>query len=168
MPCVACGRAEVSRNRRSVRYVSGSGVKVAGALHGADDAWRPAMKRRNSSQRGEVMNEHESHLSDRELIMAMDGELRPREAHRAEAHLEACWTCRSRKTELERAIADFVHLRQEFRLPKADGSRTMLKARLADAARSHPPPGWQVAVARKLRWPAAATACALLMIWTVT
>src|SRR5215469_9087748 len=103
MPCVAGGRAEVSRNRRSVGYVSGRGFKVAGALLGADYTWRPAMKRRDSSQEVKFMKEHESHLSDSELIMAMDGELPPRDAQRAGAHLEACWTCRSRKTELERA-----------------------------------------------------------------
>jgi hypothetical protein len=113
------------------------------------------------------MKKHESHLSDRELIMAMDGELRPREAHHAGAHLEACWTCRSRKTELERAIADFVHLREELQLPPADGPRALLKARLADAARSHPPSWWQLATLRRLSWPAAGTACALLMVWVV-
>jgi len=113
------------------------------------------------------MKEHESHLSDRELIMAMDGELPPRDAPRAGAHLEACWTCRSRKTELERAIGDFVHLRrQEFRLPAADGPRAMLKARLADAARSQRVSLWRPVALRRRIWPAAAIACALLVVWT--
>jgi hypothetical protein len=114
------------------------------------------------------MKEHE-HLSDRELIMAMDGELPARDAHRVEAHLEACWTCRSRKTDLEQSIADFVRLhRQEFRLPPADGPRAMLKARLAavaEVARSSRAPWWEPAALRKRGWPVAAAACALLMIW---
>jgi anti-sigma factor RsiW len=111
------------------------------------------------------MKEH-AHLSDRELIMAMDGELPARDAYRVDGHLEACWTCRSRKSELERSIADFVRFhQQEFRLPPADGPRAMLKARLAEAARSSRPRRWGGVALRKRDWPAAAAACALLMIW---
>jgi hypothetical protein len=114
------------------------------------------------------MKEHESHLSDRELIMAMDGELPLRDAHRAGAHLEACWTCRSRKTELERTIADFVYLRRhEFLLPPANGPRARLKARLADAARSQRASWRQPVTLRRRSWPAATIACALLMVWIV-
>jgi anti-sigma factor RsiW len=113
------------------------------------------------------MNEQQGHLSDGELIMAMDGELAPRDAHRVRTHLEACWTCRSRRTELERAIADFVHSRgHEFRLPPADGPRAMLKARLAEAQSSRVS-WWQLTAFRTGSWRAAAILCVLLTVWIV-
>src|SRR5262249_42474770 len=111
------------------------------------------------------MKEHESHLSDRELIMAMDGELRPNDANRVESHLEACWTCRSRKADLEQAIVDFVHLHQtslDSGLPSSDGPRAMLKARLAEMAESRPSPWWQPMKLGRSGWLAAAT-CGLLL-----
>jgi len=114
------------------------------------------------------MKEQQAHLSDRELIMAMDGELVPRDAHRVQTHLESCWTCRSRKTELERAITDFVALhRREFRSAAIDGPRAMLKARLADAAQSRQLPWWQLIVFRTSSWRAAVAVCALLAVWIV-
>jgi hypothetical protein len=111
------------------------------------------------------MKEQESHLSDREMIMALDGELDPRAAKRVEAHLAACWTCRSRKTELERAIADFVHLHRTGpeSLPSSEGPRAMLKARLADIAQSQPSSWWRPTNIRRQGWPAAA-ACGLLIL----
>jgi hypothetical protein len=114
------------------------------------------------------MEEQQAHLSDRELIMAMDGELAPRDANRVHAHLEACWTCRSRKTELERAIIDFVGLRHhDLPLPPADGPRAMLKALLADAAQSSHVSRWQLIAFRSSSWRAAAILCALLTVWIV-
>jgi anti-sigma factor RsiW len=105
------------------------------------------------------MKEHESRLSDRELIMAMDGELRPSDADRVESHLEACWTCRSRKRDLEQAIADFVHLhriRTVPRLPPSAGPRAMLEARLAELAQASPSRWRQPANMRRLSWVTAA------------
>ena len=116
------------------------------------------------------MKEHELHLSDRELIMAMDGELRPSDANRVESHLEACWTCRSRKTEMEQAIVDFVHLHQagrDPRLPRSDGPRAMLKARLAEMAQSRQSPWWQSTNTRRRGW-LAASACGLLIALIVS
>ena len=105
------------------------------------------------------MKEHESHLSDRELIMAMDGELAKRDRKRVESHLESCWSCRSRRQDLERAIADFVHLhrsRPGLQLPPSAGPRAMLKARLAELAQAHRSPWRQPANLRRLTWVAAA------------
>jgi hypothetical protein len=110
------------------------------------------------------MKEQQAHLSDRELIMALDGELASRDAHRVDTHLQACWTCRSRTTELERAIADFVHLRRhDQQLPSAEGPRAMLKARLAEVAQARRVPWWQVVDLRRSSWTAAATVCAMLI-----
>jgi hypothetical protein len=108
-----------------------------------------------------------SHLSDRELLMALDGELTPRDSSRVEAHLTGCWTCRSRKLELERAIADFVHLQQENlsrQLPPREGPRALLKAHLAQMARTQSLSWWQAPVARRAAWIAAA-ACGLTLVW---
>ena len=38
----------------------------------------------------------EFHLSDQELLMAVDGELSARDAERAKSHMAACWACRAR------------------------------------------------------------------------
>ena len=105
------------------------------------------------------MKEHESHLSDRELIMAMDGELARQDINRVESHLEACWSCRSRRQDLERAIADFVHLhrsRPELQLPPSAGPRAILKARLAELAQARPSLWHQSANMLRRSWVAAA------------
>jgi anti-sigma factor RsiW len=39
----------------------------------------------------------EFHLADQELLMALDGELPPKETSRVESHLATCWACRVRK-----------------------------------------------------------------------
>jgi hypothetical protein len=113
------------------------------------------------------MKEHESHLSDRELIMAMDGELAKHDMKRVESHLESCWSCRSRRQDLERAIADFVHLhrsRPELQLPPSAGSRAMLKARLAELAQARPSPWRQPANMQRRSWVAAAFALLVVAI----
>lgn len=105
------------------------------------------------------MKELESHLSDRELIMAMDGELAKRDMRRVESHLVSCWSCRSRRQELDRAIVDFVQLHRthpERQLPPSAGPRAMLKARLAELAQARPSP-WREPVDKWSRaWVAAA------------
>jgi anti-sigma factor RsiW len=126
------------------------------------------MKGRDRNKEVNLMKEQQGHLCDRDLIMALDGELSARDAHRVDTHLKACWTCRSRKTELERAIADFVQLRrEEFRIPPSDGPRAMLKARLAEAARSSPTSWWREIDLRIRGWRAAAIFCAALLIYVL-
>jgi hypothetical protein len=84
------------------------------------------------------MSGHDKHISDQELIQAADGELSRRRALLVHAHLEACWTCRSRRVEIERTIADFVHAHGmgNPELPPIEGPRALLRARLAEAAAS--------------------------------
>ena len=94
------------------------------------------------------MLSEESHLSDQEVLLAVDGELTPHEAERVESHLGACWTCRVRKQEIETAIGEFVRFqRQSFdsRIPSSDGPRALLKAQLAQQAEAER--------ASQLRWP---------------
>jgi hypothetical protein len=79
----------------------------------------------------------EFHLSDKQLLMAVDGELSASDAALVESHIAACWSCRTRKQEIEAAIGEFVRAhRREFdvQIPSADGPRALLKARLAEKA----------------------------------
>jgi hypothetical protein len=74
------------------------------------------------------------HLSDQDLLRAVDGELSRRRAKQARTHLAACCLCRSRLVELETTMRDFVSLRREMldpHLPSAAGAPALLKARLA-------------------------------------
>jgi hypothetical protein len=79
----------------------------------------------------------DNHLSDQDLLLAADGELSERTAERVQAHLAACWGCRARKQEMERAIEKFVHEyggSLDAQIPSADGPRALLKAQLARLA----------------------------------
>lgn len=74
------------------------------------------------------------HLSDQQLLLDVDGELSGHDKKCVEQHLSACWKCRARRQQLEKAISDFV-LSQEREfdsaLPPLAGPRALLKARLA-------------------------------------
>ena len=94
------------------------------------------------------MLSEESHLSDQELLLAVDGELSPHEAERVDSHLAACWACRVRKQEIETAIGEFVRFqRQNFdlRIPSSNGPRALLIAQLAQQAEAER--------VSRLRWP---------------
>ena len=81
------------------------------------------------------MQNESIHVSDRDLLLAADGELGAGRAAEVRTHLEACWTCRARMKDLEDSIADFVHThRRRFdgQLPPVDGPRAMLRARMAE------------------------------------
>lgn len=77
------------------------------------------------------------HLSDRDLIMAADGELPARRRTEVLAHLDACWSCRERMQSVAAGIGEFVRARNRElndRLPPAAGPRALLRARLGEAA----------------------------------
>jgi hypothetical protein len=77
------------------------------------------------------------HLSDEDILLAMDGEGSRSHAKQVRAHLTACGVCRSRQAELEQTIGDFISLRRETlerELPSPAGPLALLKARLAEAA----------------------------------
>ena len=83
------------------------------------------------------MSRESFHVSDQELLLVLDGEGSRRHAKRVQAHLTACWSCRSRLAELEDTIGEFVSLHRrnlDPQLPAATGSRALLTARLAEAA----------------------------------
>lgn len=91
------------------------------------------------------MSREDTHISDQDLIRSLDGELTGREASRVQGHLEACWTCRARQSELNRTIENFVAASHrlesppESRLPEIDGPRALLRARLREIAAAETP-----------------------------
>lgn len=79
------------------------------------------------------MKHEDSHPSQQQLLLHLEGELSGHDEELVRAHLEACWQCRAQRQELENAIADFVRVHQrefEAQSPSADGPRALLKARL--------------------------------------
>jgi hypothetical protein len=92
------------------------------------------------------MPNHEAHMTDRELLLAADGELSARRAAEVREHLAACWACRARMHEIDHTIAEFVRAHQDsVAVPPADGPRALLRARLAQAAAGGP--SWREKVA---------------------
>lgn len=80
-----------------------------------------------------------THISDQELLLAVDGELSNRRAAQIRAHLEACWDCRARMAELEKAITVFARAHRtdlDPQLPPIDGPRALLRTQLAALASS--------------------------------
>jgi len=118
------------------------------------------------------MLSQDSHVADELLLMELEGELSPRVAKSVRTHIEACWRCRARRQELERSIADFIHLHQrelDGQLPPAAGPRAMLKARLAQLPVSAPERPWQwfVGWGRLVRVAAVSVSVLLAIGWIV-
>jgi hypothetical protein len=87
------------------------------------------------------MKQADSHLSDRQLLLDIDGELSKHDERLARTHLAACWQCRTRRQELQGAITDFVRVYQrelDPKLPPIDGPRALLRARLSDLSAKAP------------------------------
>jgi hypothetical protein len=80
----------------------------------------------------------DEHLTDHDIILLMDGELRSEAASGlkegdAREHLDACWSCRSRMAEIQGTITDFVrsyHDNLNAQLPPPAGPRALLRAQL--------------------------------------
>lgn len=91
------------------------------------------------------MSNKNIHVSDEDILLLADGELASHRASQVRAHLESCWGCRTRMSEMEGTIADFVrthHCSLDPQLPSDAGSRALLKARLAEAAGTRPGTSW--------------------------
>lgn len=87
-----------------------------------------------------------NHPSDEDLLLLNDGELSSARSAEVRKHLEACWNCRTRVKEMEGAIADFIYVQRDElsrELPPFDGSRALLRARLAQSAAEAQKPGWR-------------------------
>jgi hypothetical protein len=57
------------------------------------------------------------HLTDKQLLFYVDGELSPGEGARVRTHLEACWTCRAKLDDLQASIKKIVDFRDQVLLP---------------------------------------------------
>jgi hypothetical protein len=105
------------------------------------------------------MTDRHDHLSDQTLLLAADGELSTAAQARVAAHVAACWTCRTRRQEIETAVGEFM---REYRrtldpsLPSAEGPRALLKLRLKQLAQERRGP--RFAGPLKLSWAAAVVA----------
>src|ERR1700723_2406586 len=85
------------------------------------------------------------HVSDQEMLLAVDGELSTRRAADVRAHLAACWGCRARMAEIEATIADFAQPHRQPldpQLPPIVGPRALLRARLAESASKREVGSW--------------------------
>jgi hypothetical protein len=74
-----------------------------------------------------------SHLSDHDLLLAADGELPARRRNEVTAHLQACWSCRTRMAEVEKNIGNFMggyHALLDGELPPGSNSGALLRGRL--------------------------------------
>ena len=68
----------------------------------------------------------EAHLTEEVLVRFLDGELDKRANEIAARHLDACWTCRSKREQLRQAMDRFVQMEEA----------------LIDASITAPPSGW--------------------------
>src|SRR5580658_7203924 len=111
------------------------------------------------------MKVEDSHLSDQQLLLDIETELTTHDEKLVHGHLETCWKCRTRRQELESAIADFVRAQQqEFdsKIPPAAGPRALLKAQLAQLSVSDPNGGR--GLDRRFAWALAGTICGLVAL----
>jgi anti-sigma factor RsiW len=89
------------------------------------------------------MDFENAHISDEDLLLAIDGELPGEEAAQVAAHLEQCWACRVRRQKIESAIAVFMKVHERNlspELPAASGPRALLRAQLARMPARMPAP----------------------------
>lgn len=73
------------------------------------------------------------HLSDEDVLLFLDGELALAARASVQKHLEDCWECRARSTELQNTITNFIRLRRDRfagAFPPIDGPRALLRAQL--------------------------------------
>jgi len=108
----------------------------------------------------------DSHLSDQQLLLYVEGELSARDEKQLRTHLEACWKCRARRQEIEGAMAGFIRVHeseQNLELPPIAGPRALLKAHLAQLSAAAPKHAslW-FPLPRGFAWTLAAAACGLL------
>lgn len=107
---------------------------------------KPSENRSNSSAENKKSNQN-PHLSDEQLLLALDGELSPHEAAQVEVHVASCWACRARREQIEKAIGDVVEYRDQLIQPCFSVS-TVGRSRFVNqleqlAARIGQPPLWK-------------------------
>jgi hypothetical protein len=81
----------------------------------------------------------QNHVSDTDLVMAIDGELPVWRQREVGEHVRACWQCRARRAQYERSIEEFITWHTGLPVPPADGPRALFRARLAEASQRAKP-----------------------------
>ena len=66
-----------------------------------------------------------AHLAEEDLLLFLDGEMKPWKAEKVRRHLESCWTCRVQRQKIEQTISSYVQA-----LEAAEG-------------KAEPPKGWR-------------------------
>jgi anti-sigma factor RsiW len=92
------------------------------------------------------VQKEDGHLSDQELLLAADGELRTRRGAYDCAHLARCEVCRSRMAEIEGVIADCARIYAgtfDPKLSSVDGPRALLRAQLAELGAKSEAGSWR-------------------------
>jgi hypothetical protein len=113
-----------------------------------------------------------SHLSDREMLLAADGEFSERRRARVQAHLASCAICSGRLAKMERTLAEAARILQHEtvqELPSASAPRALLQARLAQSSaprRQSPWPQLHLYLLATPQW-AAITAALLIAAFSV-
>ena len=112
------------------------------------------IENRGQSMADNKRSKQNPHLSDEELLLALDGELSDNEAARVDAHVESCWSCRARREQIEKAIGNIVEYRDRliqpyFAIPI--GGRARFITRLKDLARTAARPSLWSRILRALR-----------------
>ena len=109
-----------------------------------------------------------THISDRELVMASDGELPQQHLAQVHSHLAGCSSCRARARQIDDAMADFIALQHSSgaALPTAGGPRALLRSRLAALAAQPSPKALPSvpALLHSVRWAAVAGIAAALVL----
>lgn len=115
------------------------------------------------------MSHANDHISDEELLLAVDGELSGHRAEQVLAHVASCPACRARMDALETAAADFSRAYRAgddpHSLPAATAARANLQRRLASMSNAASPSGgprWWANLLSSTGW-AYAFAAALLV-----
>lgn len=113
------------------------------------------------------MKHEDTHLSDQQLLLEVDGELSAHDEKLVRAHLDGCWKCRARRQELEIAISDFIRVQRtlDAALPPGTGPHALLKAHLAQIPVAKPGlmANW-FPVSPRFAWTLAAFACSVLAV----
>jgi hypothetical protein len=79
---------------------------------------------------------HGDHLTERDIVLLLDGELQPAQQRDVREHLDACWSCRARVAEFKGTITEFIHAYRgslDAQLPPAAGPRALLRAQLENS-----------------------------------
>ena len=108
--------------------------------------YKPSENRNNCSVENMKSNRN-PHLSDEQLLLALDGELSAHEAAQVEVHVASCWACRARHEQIEKAIGDVVDYRDQLIQPYfsiSTGGRSRFVDQLEHLAASiGQPPLWK-------------------------